>query len=241
MTLVTSQHFRVQLKRAYAPPSPEDGARVLVDRLWPRGLRKSAAAIDRWVKDVAPSTELRRWFGHDPSRWVEFRRRYKAELAHKTESSASFGRSRETIRSRSSLRLATSCITRPSFSGTFLQVELVRCRLSPWSAKCTTFSHTHYLDAERSSFAKCSTAFHPTLAPLYSACRCGVSYTEGLVASKRARRTKRRTWSKVDVRELKAHSRSKSPVKKIAKAMKRTVGALRQKALSLGLPLGHRR
>jgi hypothetical protein len=63
----------------------------------------------------------------------------------------------------------------------------------------------------------------------------------GLMASKRARRTKRRTWSKVDVRELKAHSRNNSPVKKIAKAMKRTVGALRQKALSLGLPLGHRR
>jgi uncharacterized protein YeaO (DUF488 family) len=58
---------------------------VLVDRLWARGLRKSAAAIDRWIKDVAPSTELRRWFGHDPSRWVEFRRRYKAELAHKTD------------------------------------------------------------------------------------------------------------------------------------------------------------
>jgi uncharacterized protein YeaO (DUF488 family) len=85
MTLVTKQHLRVQLKRAYAPPSQEDGARVLVDRLWPRGLRKSEAAIDRWVKDVAPSTELRRWFGHDPSRWVEFRQRYKAELAHKTE------------------------------------------------------------------------------------------------------------------------------------------------------------
>lgn len=84
MTLVTKQHLRVQLKRAYAPPSPEDGVRVLVDRLWPRGLRKSAAAIDRWIKDVAPSTELRRWFGHDPNRWVEFRRRYKAELAHKT-------------------------------------------------------------------------------------------------------------------------------------------------------------
>ena len=63
----------------------------------------------------------------------------------------------------------------------------------------------------------------------------------GLMASKRARRTKRRTWSKADVRELKAHSRSKSPAKKVAKAMKRTVGALRQKALSLGLPLGHRR
>jgi len=75
VTLVTKQHLRVQLKRAYAPPSPEDGVRVLVDRLWPRGLRKSEAAIDRWVKDVAPSTELRRWFGHDPSRWVMYGRR----------------------------------------------------------------------------------------------------------------------------------------------------------------------
>jgi uncharacterized protein YeaO (DUF488 family) len=85
MALVTKQHLRVQLKRAYAPASPEDGVRVLVDRLWPRGLRKSEAAIDRWVKDVAPSTELRRWFGHDPSRWIKFRRRYKAELARKIE------------------------------------------------------------------------------------------------------------------------------------------------------------
>ena len=68
-----------------------------------------------------------------------------------------------------------------------------------------------------------------------------VVFVEGLMASKRARHTKRRTWSKADVRELKAHSRSKSRVKKISKAMKRTVGALRQKALSLGLPLGHRR
>jgi uncharacterized protein YeaO (DUF488 family) len=85
ITLVQKQHLHVQLKRAYASPSPEDGVRVLVDRLWPRGLRKSQAAIDRWVKDVAPSTELRRWFGHDPSRWVEFRRRYKAELVNKSE------------------------------------------------------------------------------------------------------------------------------------------------------------
>jgi uncharacterized protein YeaO (DUF488 family) len=85
ITLVQKQHLHVQLKQAYASPSPEDGVRVLVDRLWPRGLRKSQAAIDRWVKDVAPSTELRRWFGHDPNRWVEFRRRYKAELAHKSE------------------------------------------------------------------------------------------------------------------------------------------------------------
>jgi uncharacterized protein YeaO (DUF488 family) len=56
-----------------------------VDRLWPRGLRKSDAAIDRWLKDVAPSTELRRWFGHDPARWDEFRRRYRAELSHEAD------------------------------------------------------------------------------------------------------------------------------------------------------------
>jgi uncharacterized protein YeaO (DUF488 family) len=71
----------VRLKRAYLPPSPDDGVRILVDRLWPRGVRKSGAAIDRWLKDVAPSAELRRWFGHDPSRWEEFDRRYRAELS----------------------------------------------------------------------------------------------------------------------------------------------------------------
>ena len=71
----------IRLKRAYLPPSPEDGVRVLVDRLWPRGLSKSDAAIDRWLKDLAPSSELRRWFGHDPRRRDEFRRRYQAELA----------------------------------------------------------------------------------------------------------------------------------------------------------------
>lgn len=74
----------IRLKRAYLPPSPEDGVRVLVDRLWPRGVRKADAAIDRWTKEVAPSTELRRWFGHDPSRWEEFRHRYRAELSHNT-------------------------------------------------------------------------------------------------------------------------------------------------------------
>jgi uncharacterized protein YeaO (DUF488 family) len=74
----------VRLKRAYLPPSPEDGIRILVDRIWPRGLSKSEAAINRWIKDLAPSTELRRWFGHDPGRWDEFRRRYEAELAHRT-------------------------------------------------------------------------------------------------------------------------------------------------------------
>lgn len=71
---------QVQLKRAYLPASATDGTRILVDRLWPRGIRKSAAAIDFWIKDVAPSTALRKWFGHEPARWSEFRRRYAAEL-----------------------------------------------------------------------------------------------------------------------------------------------------------------
>lgn len=75
----------VQIKRAYLPASAEDGTRILVDRLWPRGLRKADAAIDQWMKDVAPSTELRHWFGHEPSRWEEFRRRYKGELADNAE------------------------------------------------------------------------------------------------------------------------------------------------------------
>jgi uncharacterized protein YeaO (DUF488 family) len=71
---------RVRLKRAYEHAAPEDGVRVLVDRLWPRGLRKADAAIDRWMKDIAPSTQLRQWFGHEPERWPEFRRRYSREL-----------------------------------------------------------------------------------------------------------------------------------------------------------------
>ena len=71
----------INLKRAYEPPAPEDGFRVLVERLWPRGLKKEAVALDLWLKDVAPSPELRRWFGHDPARWEEFRRRYRVELA----------------------------------------------------------------------------------------------------------------------------------------------------------------
>jgi uncharacterized protein YeaO (DUF488 family) len=70
----------VKLKRAYEKPAATDGARILVDRLWPRGLTKDAAALDSWAKDLAPSTELRKWFGHDPARWAEFKRRYAAEL-----------------------------------------------------------------------------------------------------------------------------------------------------------------
>ena len=70
----------VVLKRAYEPAAPDDGQRVLVDRLWPRGVSKEKAAIDLWLKEIAPSTALRQWFGHDPARWEEFQSRYRAEL-----------------------------------------------------------------------------------------------------------------------------------------------------------------
>jgi uncharacterized protein YeaO (DUF488 family) len=71
---------RIPIKRAYEPASPQDGQRGLIDRLWPRGVTKAAAGIDRWIKEIAPSTELRKWFGHDPARWDEFRRRFAGEL-----------------------------------------------------------------------------------------------------------------------------------------------------------------
>jgi uncharacterized protein YeaO (DUF488 family) len=70
----------VKLKRAYDPPAANDGTRILIDRLWPRGVTKERAAIDQWMKDIAPSTELRKWFGHDPARWDEFCRRYAKEV-----------------------------------------------------------------------------------------------------------------------------------------------------------------
>ncbi|MBN8726340.1 MAG: DUF488 domain-containing protein [Xanthomonadales bacterium] len=70
----------IRLKRAYEAPAGDDGTRVLIDRLWPRGVSKADAALDLWLKDVAPSAELRTWFGHDPARFAEFRERYTAEL-----------------------------------------------------------------------------------------------------------------------------------------------------------------
>lgn len=70
----------IRVKRVYEPPARSDGCRVLVDRVWPRGLRKDDVALDAWIKDVAPSTELRKWFGHEPERWDEFKRRYREEL-----------------------------------------------------------------------------------------------------------------------------------------------------------------
>ncbi|MEE8523456.1 MAG: DUF488 family protein [Thermoanaerobaculia bacterium] len=70
----------IHIRRVYDPPTDEDGRRILVDRLWPRGLSKKRARIDYWARDVSPSTELRRWYGHDPDKWPEFKARYAAEL-----------------------------------------------------------------------------------------------------------------------------------------------------------------
>jgi uncharacterized protein YeaO (DUF488 family) len=84
----------VQVRRAYDPPEADDGQRVLVDRLWPRGLSKERAHLDEWCKEVAPSTELRQWYGHDPDRYDEFARRYRAEL-DEPERAAAFAKLRE--------------------------------------------------------------------------------------------------------------------------------------------------
>lgn len=75
----------VTIKRAYEPPAARDGTRILVDRLWPRGVKKADAGISQWMKEIAPSKELRKWFGHDPARWEEFRRRYRVELKDKRQ------------------------------------------------------------------------------------------------------------------------------------------------------------
>ena len=77
-----------KLKRVYEPASPKDGFRILVERLWPRGISKDKAGLDLWLKDVAPSAELRKWFSHDPAKWKDFQKRYTAELKENEESVA---------------------------------------------------------------------------------------------------------------------------------------------------------
>jgi uncharacterized protein YeaO (DUF488 family) len=77
--------MEIKLKRVYEKSTKEDGTRILVDRLWPRGLTKQKANVDMWMKDVAPSTELRKWFHHDPEKWIEFKKRYQIELENKEE------------------------------------------------------------------------------------------------------------------------------------------------------------
>lgn len=94
----------IRIKRVYEPIEPEDGFRVLVDRLWPRGVSKEKAKIDLWARDVAPSTELRRWFGHDPAKWDEFRKCYEKELA----ASAALDELRATIRPHKRMTLLYS-------------------------------------------------------------------------------------------------------------------------------------
>ena len=79
------ENYRFRIKRVYELPNKHDGRRILVDRLWPRGLTKEKASIDLWLKDIAPSTELRKWFGHNPDRWEEFKERYLDELKGNSE------------------------------------------------------------------------------------------------------------------------------------------------------------
>jgi uncharacterized protein YeaO (DUF488 family) len=90
----------IEIKRAYEPPSPKDGKRILVDRLWPRGVRKDAAALDLWSKDIAPTTALRKWFDHRPDRFAEFKQRYRDELRSNpavSEVLKQIGRSKATL------------------------------------------------------------------------------------------------------------------------------------------------
>ncbi len=75
----------LKIKRVYDPVSPDDGKRILIDRLWPRGIKKEKAHIDEWLKEISPSHELRKWYSHDPAKWAEFKKRYKQELAGKSE------------------------------------------------------------------------------------------------------------------------------------------------------------
>lgn len=77
--------MNIKIKRVYEKPAKDDGSRILVDRLWPRGLTKEKASIDLWLKEIAPSTELRKWFGHDPDKWDRFRGRYETEIRHQND------------------------------------------------------------------------------------------------------------------------------------------------------------
>jgi uncharacterized protein YeaO (DUF488 family) len=77
--------MNIRIKRVYEEPDNDDGVRILVDRLWPRGLTKEKARVDLWLKEIAPSTELRKWFDHDPKKWKSFRGRYETEIRHKDD------------------------------------------------------------------------------------------------------------------------------------------------------------
>ncbi len=105
----------IRLKRVYEKPSPKDGRRILVDRLWPRGLTKERAAVKLWLKDLAPSTELRKWFAHDPAKWPEFQKRYRHELREKRKPSTGCNRRPKNTRSPWFTALGTRSTTRQWF------------------------------------------------------------------------------------------------------------------------------
>ncbi|NKB81909.1 MAG: DUF488 family protein [Nitrospirales bacterium] len=124
----------IQLKRVYHPPHSDDGRRILVDRLWPRGLSKTTASIDYWAKDVAPSTELRHWYGHDQEKWMEFQQRYIAERSCKQSRNVS--RSScclcKKVPSRLSMPHKKSAITMRGLSRSTLNPK---CEMSNWRSK----------------------------------------------------------------------------------------------------------
>jgi uncharacterized protein YeaO (DUF488 family) len=114
---------KVQVRRIYEKPTPGDGTRVLVDRIWPRGLTKAKAAIDEWCKDVAPSTELRKWYSHDPERFEEFGRRYRSELKEPERADA-LAHLRELAKGR--LLTLLTATRQPEISEAAVLAELLR-------------------------------------------------------------------------------------------------------------------
>lgn len=114
---------KVQVRRIYEKPTPDDGTRVLVDRIWPRGLTKATAALDEWCKEVAPSTELRKWYSHDPERFEEFGRRYRAELKEPERADA-MAHLRELAKSR--LLSLLTATRQPEISEAAVLAELLR-------------------------------------------------------------------------------------------------------------------
>jgi uncharacterized protein YeaO (DUF488 family) len=116
---------QVQVRRVYDPPEPDDGQRVLVDRLWPRGLSKQRARLDGWCKEIAPSTELRKWYGHEPEQYAQFARRYRDELSD-PDRAAALARLRE-LASRGRLTLLTAT-KRSDISEAAVLAELLTTR-----------------------------------------------------------------------------------------------------------------
>ncbi|MGH3823287.1 MAG: DUF488 domain-containing protein [Pseudonocardiaceae bacterium] len=117
--------LNVQVRRVYDEPAAQDGARVLVDRVWPRGLSRDKAALEDWCREVAPSNELRRWYGHDPGRFTEFRRRYRSEL-EQPGPAAALERLRELASSRPVTLLTATRV--PDLSQAAVLAELLRSR-----------------------------------------------------------------------------------------------------------------